>query len=284
MAGEVMGFIGLGVMGGPMSANLVKAGFRVVGFDTDERRRSEAEAAGVGLARSCAEVARAAGDIVVSVVRTWQDTEVAVFGPDGFGDGCRSGQVLVVMSTLDPSSMGRLAKDLAAQGVTAVDAPVSGGRAGAENATLSIMASGPADVLDRVRALLDAMGSNVYVVGDRPGMGQAAKLANQLMLGVNMLGAYEGLAIAKRHGVDEDQLMELLSVSTGGSWVTKNWDRIRTFWRDPQTFNDLAIITKDLRSALKEGDEQELSMPVTGVVFQRLHHVWESRSTEADKR
>jgi 3-hydroxyisobutyrate dehydrogenase-like beta-hydroxyacid dehydrogenase len=113
------------------------------------------------------------------------------------------------------------------------------------------------------------------VVGDTPGMGQAAKLANQLMLGVNMLGAYEGLAIAKRHGVDEDQLMELLSVSTGGSWVTKNWDRIRTFWQDPKTYNDLAIITKDLRSALKEGDEQELSMPVTAVAFQRLHHVWD---------
>ena len=133
-------------------------------------------------------------------------------------------------------------------------------------------------MLERARPVLDAMGRNIYVVGDRPGMGQAAKLANQLMLGVNMLGAYEGLAIAKRHGVDEDQLMELLSVSTGGSWVTKNWERIRAFWKDPESYNDLAIITKDLRSALKEGDELELSMPVTAVAFQRLRHAWGAHS------
>jgi 3-hydroxyisobutyrate dehydrogenase-like beta-hydroxyacid dehydrogenase len=276
--GDAIGFIGLGVMGAAMSANLVKAGFRVVGFDADPGRLAEASNAGVEAVRSCAEVAHAAGETVISIVRTWQDTQEAVFGREGFAEGCRSGQVLVVMSTLDPSSMTRLAEDLSSRDVAAVDAPVSGGRAGAENATLSIMASGPPAALARVRPVLDAMGRNVYAVGERPGMGQAAKLANQLMLGVNMLGAYEGLAIAKRHGVDEDQLMELLSVSTGGSWVTKNWDRIRAFWRDPQTYNDLAIITKDLRSALKEGDEQELSMPVTAAVFQRLRHVWGSDS------
>ena len=278
MGGEVVGFLGLGVMGGPMSANLVKAGYRVLGFDSDAGRRSEAAAVGVETAGSCAEVAQAADQVVVSIVRTWQDTQEAVFGPAGFAKGCREGMVLLVMSTLDPSSMGKLAADLAGRGVAAVDAPVSGGRAGAEEATLSIMASGPADVLERARPVLDAMGRNIYVVGDRPGMGQAAKLANQLMLGVNMLGAYEGLAIAKRHGVDEDQLMELLSVSTGDSWVTKNWERIRAFWKDPESYNDLAIITKDLRSALKEGDELELSMPVTAVAFQRLRHAWEAHS------
>ena len=278
MGGEIVGFLGLGVMGGPMSANLVKAGYRVLGFDTDAGRRSEAAAVGVETAGSCAEVAQTADQVVVSIVRTWQDTQEAVFGPAGFAEGCREGMVLLVMSTLDPSSMGKLAADLAGRGVAAVDAPVSGGRAGAEEATLSIMASGPADVLERARPVLDAMGRNIYVVGDRPGMGQAAKLANQLMLGVNMLGAYEGLAIAKRHGVDEDQLMELLSVSTGGSWVTKNWERIRAFWKDPESYNDLAIITKDLRSALKEGDELELSMPVTAVAFQRLRHAWEAHS------
>ena len=274
--GAAIGFIGLGVMGAPMAANLVKAGHRVIGFDVDSAKRAESVADGVSMASSCAELAGTSGEVVVSIVRTWQDTQEAVFGADGFAQGCRSGQVLVVMSTLDPSSMTRLAEDLANRGVAAVDAPVSGGRAGAENASLSIMASGPAEVLERVRPVLEAMGQNIYVVGERPGMGQAAKLANQLMLGVNMLGASEGLAIAKQHGVDEDQLMELLSVSTGGSWVTNNWDRIRSFWRDPRRYNDLAIITKDLRSALKEGDEQGLSMPVTAVTFQRLHHVWES--------
>jgi 3-hydroxyisobutyrate dehydrogenase-like beta-hydroxyacid dehydrogenase len=270
-----VGFIGLGVMGGPMSANLVQAGFEVVGFDTDSLRRSDAEAAGVKLAGSCAEVAREAGQTVISVVRTWEDTEAAVHGDDGLLQGARKGMTLVVMSTLGPTSMQRLAADLAAAGVDAVDAPVSGGRAGAEAATLSIMASGPARALARVRPLLDAMGKNVYVLGDRVGMGQAAKLANQLMLGINMLGAYEGLLIAALHGVGDQQLMELISVSTGGSWVTLNWERVRAFWKDPAAHNDLAIITKDLRSALKEADQHELSMPVTAIAFQRLRHAWD---------
>jgi len=228
----------------------------------------------VKLATSSAEVAKASTQTVISLVRTWQQTEAAIYGQNGFKEGARDGLDLVVMSTLDPTSMQRLAGDMKAIGVNAVDAPVSGGRAGAEAATLSIMASGPPDVIERTKPLLTAMGKNIYLLGDRPGMGQAAKLANQLMLGVNMLAALEGLRIATRHGVDEDQLMELLSVSTGGSWVTKNWDRIRTFWRDPAGYNDLPIITKDLRSALKEGDEQELSMPVTAVAFQRLRHAW----------
>ena len=274
---EVVGFIGLGVMGGPMSANLLQAGFQVAGYDTSEDRRAEAREAGVDVKASCAEVAQAATSTVVSLVRTWQQTEQAIYGTNGFKDGARRGEDLVVMSTLDPSSMQRLATDMASLGVNAVDAPVSGGRTGAEAATLSIMASGPPDVLERIRPVLEAMGKNIYVVGERPGMGQAAKLANQLMLGVNMVATLEGLRIATRHGVDEDQLMELLSVSTGGSWVTNNWDRIRTFWKDPASYNDLAIITKDLRSALKEGDEQQLSMPVTAVAFQRIGHVWEDR-------
>ena len=274
----VVGFIGLGIMGGPMSANLVKAGFQVIGYDASRERCQEALASGVKVAASSAEVAKASTRTVISLVRTWQQTEAAVYAHNGFKEGAREGLDLVVVSTLDPTSMQRLAGDMKAIGVNAVDAPVSGGRTGAEAATLSIMASGPPDVIERTKPLLTAMGKNIYILGDRPGMGQAAKLANQLMLGVNMLGAYEGLAIAKRHGVDEDQLMELLSVSTGGSWVTKNWERIRAFWKDPESYNDLAIITKDLRSALKEGDELELSMPVTAVAFQRLRHAWEAHS------
>jgi 3-hydroxyisobutyrate dehydrogenase-like beta-hydroxyacid dehydrogenase len=269
-----VGFIGLGVMGGPMSANLVKAGFDVVGFDTNPERRSQAAAAGVQPASSCAEVAQRSGQSVISIVRTWEDTHEAVYGGDGLLQGARKGMTLVVMSTLDPSSMQRLAEDLAAAGLEAVDAPVSGGRAGAEAATLSIMASGPPGALERMRPLLEAMGKNVYVLGDRAGMGQAAKLADQLLLGINMLGAYEGLRVAAQHGVDEQVLMELLSVSTGGGWVTRNWDRVRAFWQDPAGHNDLAIIIKDLRSALKEGDQRELPMPVTALAFQLLPHTW----------
>jgi 3-hydroxyisobutyrate dehydrogenase-like beta-hydroxyacid dehydrogenase len=207
-------------------------------------------------------------------VRDWAQTEAAILGADGYAGGARDGADLLVMSTLDPTSMSSLAGELARRGVSVVAAPVSGGRAGAEAATLSIMASGRAEAIERNRPLFDALGKNLFVLGEEPGMGQAAKLANQLMLGINMLGAYEGLRLATAHGVDDKELMRLLSVSTGGSWVTQNWERIRGFWESYVPGNDLDIICKDLRSALKEGDEQELSMPVTAVAFQRIRHVW----------
>jgi 3-hydroxyisobutyrate dehydrogenase len=156
-----------------------------------------------------------------------------------------------------------------------VDAPVSGGVAGAQRGTLTIMLSGNGSTIEELRPLLDAVGGNLFRVGDRPGMAQAAKHANQLMLAVNMLGITEGLRIATRHGVDEKQLMQLLSVSTGGSWAVRNWDDVSAFWKSAEPQGTLEIILKDLRSTLREADQQKLSLPVTAVVNQLIRHVWQ---------
>ena len=275
--GEVVGFVGLGVMGGPMATNVARAGYQVVGCDPDPRRQQEAQAAGVYVAGSPAEVAHAATRTVISVVRDVSQTWEAVYGQQGLIAPRRPGLDLVVMSTLDPGTMTRLAEDLAQRGVTAVAAPVSGGRAGAEQRSLSVMTSGDRAALDRVDPVLHAMGSNLFRLGDRPAMAQAAKLANQLMLATNIMGVQEGLEIASAHGVDEGQLMGLLTVSTGGSWVTEHWSQVDRFTRGHQPGDELDIILKDLRSTLREADQTDLSLPITAVAFQRLRRAWRER-------
>lgn len=273
-AGEVVGFIGLGVMGGPMAANVARSGYQVVGCDPDPRRVQEAQAAGLYVAGSPAEVAQNVTRTVVSIVRDVPQTWDALYGPQGVIGPRRPGLDLAVMSTLDPGTMARLAEDLAQRGITAVAAPVSGGRAGAEQRSLSIMTSGDGGALDRLEPVLHAMGSNVFRLGDRPAMAQAAKLANQLMLATNIMGVQEGLEIASAYGVDEGQLMGLLTASTGGSWVTEHWAQVERFTRGHQPGDELDIILKDLRSTLREADESEMSLPVTAVAFQRLRQAW----------
>lgn len=272
---ETVGFVGLGAMGGPMAANLVRAGYEVVGVEPSESRRSEAAKAGVRPAGSVAEAARAATRVLISIVRDADQTREVVRGPEGLLTTARQGLVLVCMSTLDPSSLQALSVELGEAGIEVIDAPVSGGVAGAQQGTLTIMLAGAGATLAEVRPVLEAMGQNLFTVGERPGMAQAAKLANQLMLAVNMLGVTEGLRIATRHGVDESQLMELLSVSTGGSWAVRNWGDVSAFWRSAEPGGTLEIILKDLRSSLREADQQKLSLPVTAVVNQLIRHVWD---------
>lgn len=272
---EVVGFVGLGAMGAPMSANLVRAGFDVVAFELSEQRRAEAAGAGVRLAGSVAEAARAATRSLVSIVRDADQTREVVRGPEGVLAAGRRGLTFVCMSTLDPSSLQDHARELGEAGIEVVDAPVSGGVSGAEQATLSIMLAGAEPTLTEVRPLLEAMGKNIFTVGERVGMGQAAKLANQLMLAINMLGITEGLRIATLHGVEEKQLMDLLSVSTGGSWAVQNWENVSGFWKSAEPGGTLGVILKDLRSSLREADQQNLSMPVTALVNQLIRHAWD---------
>lgn len=271
---EIVGVVGLGAMGGPMAANLVRAGFDVVGVEPSETRRAEAVRAGVRPVDSVAEAARAATRILISIVRDGDQTREVVHGAGGLLAAGRRDLVLICMSTLDPGSLQSLTQELGGAGIEVVDAPVSGGVSGARQGTLTIMLAGAEATVEGVRPLLEVMGGSLFRVGDRPGMAQAAKLANQLMLAVNMLGVTEGLRIATRHGVQESQLMALLSVSTGGSWAVRNWEDVSAFWRSAEPGGTLEIILKDLRSTLREADQQELSIPVTALVNQLIPHVW----------
>lgn len=241
-----------------MAANLERAGYEVAGYDV----------AGHGSDSSVEAVAARATRAAIILVRTRPQVEEVVGRLD------RPGLDVVVMSTIDPTTMERLARDLAGRGMTAVDAPVSGGVAGAEAGTLTIMAAGDPQAVERCRPLFEAMGKSISVIGERPGMGQGVKLANQLMLAVHMLACQEATRLAAEHGLGPEQVLPVIERSTGASWVAANWETVLGWWRDYEPGGPLDIIVKDMRSLLTDAAERRLPLPVAGLALQRLHDVW----------
>jgi len=264
---EVVGFIGIGDMGRPMSRNLAGAGFTVAAHDADPKR---ARQPWLQACRSVGEVCERASTII-SLVRTLPQTDAVVADIEQVA---RPGSVLVVMSTINPTAMARIGERLAARDVEVLDAPVSGGVSGAEAGSLAIMAGGAASALERVRPVLEAMGSRIFHVGERPGDGQALKLANQLMLAVNMLGTFEGVKLARSYGLAPEQVLPVIGVSTGMSWVSQNWETVRAWWEGHPSGGALDIIYKDLRSLLADAGERQASYPVTALAFNLLREVW----------
>ncbi|HEY8581548.1 MAG TPA: NAD(P)-dependent oxidoreductase [Capillimicrobium sp.] len=278
-----VGFVGLGEMGLPMAGHLAGAA-AVAGFDAAPARREPAAALGVSWAASGAEAAARSTGPVVVMVRTPPQVEAAVFGPGGCLDGARgAARDIVLMSTIDPDSMAEIARRAAERNATVVDAPVSGGQRGAEAATLSIMASGDAAAIARVRPLLDRLGT-VAVVGDRPGQGQAVKLANQVMMAAAMAGTVEGLEIAARHGVGEDRAREVIGRGTGASWVLEQWPWMRSLWDDYEPGNALDVLYKDMRALLDVSAAGWAPLPVTAAAFQRLLGHWTAQPAVARAR
>jgi 3-hydroxyisobutyrate dehydrogenase-like beta-hydroxyacid dehydrogenase len=261
----VVGLIGLGAMGLPMAANLLRKGFEVVGFDVDAGRLA---GAAVRRTESVAEVVESAGDVIISVVRTLPQTEAVV------EQVTRRGVLLVVMSTITPVAMAAIGERLRERGIDVLDAPVSGGTAGAEAGTLTTMLSGSPEARRRARPVLQAMCTRIFEVGDRPGRAQAVKLANQLMLAVAMLGTYEGLKLARSHGVESADVIPIINASTGDSWVAENWEMVRSWWEGLPEGSSLDIIYKDLRSLLGDAADQKLSLPVTAAAFNALREAW----------
>ncbi len=264
---ETIGFIGIGDMGRPMSANLVKAGYRVRAYDVDPARAAQP---GLEPCASVEEVCSGAA-VVISLVRTLPQTEAVVAAVER---AAQPATVLVVMSTINPSAMARIAERLGERRLKVLDAAVSGGTAGAAAGTLAIMVGGPKDVLERVRPILERLGTNIFHIGERPGDGQAVKLANQLMLCVNMLGTFEGVKLAESYGLTAEQVLPVIGVSTGMSWVSEHWDTVRGWWEGHPGGGTLDLVYKDLRTLLADAADRQLSYPVAALSFNLLREVW----------
>jgi 2-hydroxy-3-oxopropionate reductase len=203
-----VGFIGLGVMGRPMARHILEAGFALTVHSRSRGPVEQLQAAGASAAASAAEVARAS-DVIVMVLPDPPDVEAVLFGPSGVEEGARPGTVVVDMSTGDPILTRDWAARLARAGVRLLDAPVSGGEAGAIAGSLSIMVGGMADALERARPVLAAMGSRVVHIGDS-GAGQIAKACNQLIVASTIQAVGEALVLARAAGVDPGRVREAL--------------------------------------------------------------------------
>ncbi|MCC4586780.1 3-hydroxyisobutyrate dehydrogenase [Xanthomonas sp. NCPPB 1067] len=212
-------FIGLGNMGGPMAANLGKAGHQLRVFDLVPAALDAAAAAGAHAASSAHDTL-ADAEIVISMLPASRHVEGLYLRDGGILAQIPAGALVIDCSTIAPVSARRVAEAAGARGLAMLDAPVSGGTAGAAAGTLTFIVGGAADALERARPVLQAMGKNIFHVGAN-GAGQVAKLCNNMALGVIMAATGEALALGVAQGLDPAVLSQMMAVSTGRSWATE---------------------------------------------------------------
>ena len=208
-------FFGLGNMGTPMAGNLVKAGYAVAGFDLLAANLEKAAARGVAAAAS-AEAAAEGADLVITMLPAGKDT-IAVYEKTGVLARAADGAVFVDCSTIDVASARRAHELAGAAGKLSLDCPVSGGVGGAEAATLTLMAGGSTAAFEKARPVLEAMSRKVVHCGEA-GAGQAAKICNNMILGISMLGVCEGFNLAEKLGLSPQALFDVASTSSGQCW------------------------------------------------------------------
>jgi 3-hydroxyisobutyrate dehydrogenase len=217
---EALGFVGVGRMGSRMAARLMDAGHRLTVYDIREEAMAPLVGRGAGRASSSREVADAS-DIVFFSLPEPRDVQGEAIGAKGVIEGKRA-KILVDLSTTGPRIIGVVAESLARVGIVVVDAPVSGGVAGAAAATLTFMVGGPAEGFARAEPVLKSIGKAVIHAG-AAGAGQAAKICNNMMLAINMVGVSEGFLLARKLGLDWDKLFQIASTSSGQSWALSSY-------------------------------------------------------------
>jgi 3-hydroxyisobutyrate dehydrogenase-like beta-hydroxyacid dehydrogenase len=270
MAGKRVGFIGLGNMGKPMAVNLAKAGFDLTVYDVRPEPLGELRRLGATVAPSVAELA-AGCDVVALVVVNDAQVEEVTLGEGGVLSAAKPGTIVVIHSTVHPQTCRKVADRAKEKGVGVLDAAVSGGDQGAKAATLTLMVGGEERLLDECRPMFAAVGRNIFHLGD-VGMGQAGKLANNLIFFVNLLSASEGIRLGLAAGIEQEKLLELVKVSTGGSWIVENWEwfaRMReAYTTGPGGLAEVAF--KDLWLALSVGHDLKIPLPGAALTSQRL--------------
>jgi 2-hydroxy-3-oxopropionate reductase len=254
-----VGFIGLGIMGTPMAANLLKGGHQLFLYSISTVPQALAAAGGVACANG-KEVAQKA-DIVITMVPDTPHVEAALFADNGVAQGLAKGKTVVDMSSISPLATKEFAKKINALGCDYLDAPVSGGEVGAKNATLSIMVGGPEAAFERVKPLFELMGKNITLVGGN-GDGQTAKVANQIIVALNIEAVAEALLFAAKAGADPAKVRQALMGGFASSKILEvHGERMvkRTF----QPGFRIELHQKDLNLALSNARQLGISLPNT---------------------
>jgi 2-hydroxy-3-oxopropionate reductase len=262
-----IGLIGTGIMGLPMARNLLEAGYSIT---LHSRTRSKAEsllAKGATWTDSPAALA-AEVDVVISVVTDSPDVEAVYLGEGGVCEQMREGTMCIDMTTMSPEVAVRVAEAIRAKGGEYLDAPVSGGKTGAEAGTLSIMVGGTEAAVARAKPLFDVMGKNTVHCGPS-GTGQLTKLSNQIICGLNLLAISEAMVFAKQAGLDLQTTLNAVSKGAAGSWAVDNLGS-RMISRDFAPMFMIDLQQKDLRLALEAARERIVPLPGTSLVHQLL--------------
>ena len=270
MAGAMrtVGVIGLGEMGLPMALRIRGAGLRVIGYDVRDDPEKALAAGGGQVAESAGDVA-AGADATIVMVRTPAQAESVVLGEDGVLERAQRGSMLIVMSTVGVPVMRRLGGAAQRAGLRFLDAPVSGGRARAEDGTLTIIVGGAAADVEAARQVLAAMGTQIEHVGD-VGAGTTVKMANQVLLTVSLLAAREMAALTGTAGLDPQRVWDVLRTCTGTTWVVEHWPVAREWVEAYRPGTSLDILVKDTGLALETAREAGVPAPVLGLASQLI--------------
>jgi 2-hydroxy-3-oxopropionate reductase len=265
-----LGFIGLGVMGRPMALNLMKRGHEMGVYGRREASVAPLLAAGASRYDTPAALA-AACDVVFTMVTASEDLEAVALGADGVIHGARRGLVLIDMETIAPATARSVAAALGERGVEMLDAPVSGGPGGAQQATLSIMVGGKAEVYERMLPLFEALGKTVMHMGG-PGAGQTTKACNQLALLVNAMGTAEAMHLAASSGLDPAKVRDVMLGGVASSRVLELFGK-RMVERDFAAGIEARLYYKDLYIALDLVHELGIAAPAASVAMQHVNAV-----------
>ena len=261
-----VGFIGLGAMGLGMARRLVGQGFPVHGFDLNPAAGQALVEAGGQSAGSAAAAAQVANILLLMVVSSEQ-VEAVLFGAGDVAAALSPGSLVIMCSTVKPEFARQTATRLAARGLDVLDAPVSGGVIKAAAGELSIMASGSPGAFAKAEAVLAALATRVYRLGDECGQGSTVKMVNQLLAGVHIAAAAEAMALGVRAGVDPQELYEVISNSAGSSWMFQN--RVPHMLAGDYTpLSAVDIFVKDLGIVLETGKELRFPLPLSATAHQ----------------
>lgn len=260
-------WIGTGIMGEPMALNLLRAGFAVT---VHTRTRARADRLLTEGARWCDSPATASAeaDIVISMVSDSPDVIAVYLGNNGVCAGLRKNALCIDMSTISPTAARQVSEEISRRGGRFLDAPVSGGKTGAEAGSLVIMVGGAEQDVQRAKPVFDALSKKV-VHGGPVGSGQLMKLANQILCGLNLLGVCEAMVFAQKVGLDPDTMLEAVSGGAAGSWALSNLGP-RMLHRDFAPMFMVDLQQKDLRIVQEEAARCMLPLPGTALVAQLL--------------
>lgn len=274
-----IGFIGPGIMGGPMALNLMKGGHKLWFYARRPAAGQVLVAAGATACASPAEVAQHA-DVIFSIVSDTPDVESVMFGEQGIASKSRHGTVIVDMSTISPTATKSFAERLAQQGIEMLDAPVSGGETGAINGTLSIMVGGKAAVFERVKPLFECMGKNIVHIGDH-GAGQVAKACNQIVVAVTIEAVAEALTFARKNGADAAKVREALMGGFAGSKIMEVHGK-RMLDNDFKPGFKVGLHQKDMRIVMETAHQLGVALPAAALVTQHLNALMGTGDTDLD--
>lgn len=280
-------FIGLGNMGGPMAINVAKKGFAVTAFDLSEQALAKVKAEGCGITSDPHQAVKNA-DFVITMLPSGPIVESVMIDDQKLLDSIPVTALVIDCSTVAPQNSRRVAKAAGERGIHFVDAPVSGGTAGAAAGTLAFMCGGPVEDFERAKTVLQTMGTNIFHAGDH-GAGSVAKICNNMMLAIHMIGTAETLQMGINNGLDPKVLSEIMLKSSGNNWSLEKYNPVPGVMENVPSSKGYQggfmtnLMIKDLGLAMETAKHSESAVPMGSLaqsLFYMFKHGGEGRGTE----